>query len=170
MNWRVKCHVDGSIWHIYMRPLKVWIHIYLFILHYWRVQIQHTEQSVSKQHIVQNVQTKMAEWMNEMMNEWTNERTNDRMNERTNERSNERTNAWIYKWMNDYTNEWINEWKNEWVNKWWMNEWMSEWMNIQNNELNRLLFGQTFVKNSNLTRSSGLKILVVNISLTSSLI
>ena len=101
-------------------------------------------------------------WMNEWNDEW--------VNERTNERSNERTNAWIYKWMNDYTNEWINEWKNEWVNKWWMNEWMSEWMNIQNNELNRLLFGKTFVKNSNLTRSSGLKILVVNISLTSSLI
>ena len=31
-------------------------YIYLFVLHYWRVQIQHTEQSENKQHIVPNIE------------------------------------------------------------------------------------------------------------------
>ena len=93
--------------------------IYLFILHYWRVQIQHTEQCKQATYCTKcwkenqtkytnkvNVQTRMAEWImiNEQTNKWTKEWITIQMNE------------WIYKWMNEYTNEWC-ELLNKWVSE-----------------------------------------------------
>ena len=91
--------------------------IYLFILHYWRVQIQHTEQCKQATYCTKcwkenqtkytnkvNVQTRMAEWI--MINEQTNES--------------------LYKWMNEYTNEWMNIQMND--VSYWINEWVSKWM------------------------------------------
>ena len=41
--------------------IGIYLLVYLFILHYWRVPIRHTEQSVNKQHTVQNIEKKLKQ-------------------------------------------------------------------------------------------------------------